>query len=153
MDQGPLYSQIDFNVPWDHPKNVPNFQHELPDYCRESDEPRKNDQGLGLSHWAANQSLMHQNSNVRIASVIDGTSNTIMAGEVAGTFSPWGHPANWRDTSQGINKGPQSFGNPSEPGGFFLFADGTVRMISEEINPDTLRALGTHRGMENIRDF
>ncbi len=145
MDQAPLYKKIDFNLPWDHPKNVANFQHELPMYCRESEEPRKNDQGLGLSHWAASQYLMSQNSSMKIHDVTDGTSNTLLLGEVAGDFKPWGHPANWRDPAQGINKGPQSFGNPNEKGGFFLFGDGTVHFISENVDPEVLHRLADYK--------
>ena len=153
MDQAPLFEKIDYNVPWTHPKNAAYFQVELRDYCRESDEPRKNDQGFGLSHWSANPLVMNHNSVVRIRDMQDGLSNTVLAGEVVGDFSPWGHPGNWRDLGTGINKGPHSYGNPNHPSGMFLLGDGQVREISENIDPKTLQALATPRGNEPPGSF
>ena len=143
MDQGPLYDRINFDVPWDDPKNIPHFQHELEAYCRASDEPRKDAAGLGLSHWAANKHMMYRNSSLRLRDFWDGPSNTIMAGEVVGNFKPWGYPTNWRDPAAGINQGASTFGNPHRKSGLFLMGDGSVREISENVLHQTLYRLST----------
>ena len=150
MDQAPLFEQIDSKVPWDDPKNVAFFKNEIPDYCRDSGELKKNSAGFGVSHWAANQYLMNRNSRIRFGDVRDGLTNTIMAGEVAGNFSPWGQPGNWRDLGRGINKGPDTFGNPSDKNGLFLMGDGSVRFISEDANPQLLHRLANHEDLQPL---
>ena len=66
-------------------------------------------------------------------------------------FRPWGHPANWRDPSDGINKSPDGFGGPRGSGGAqFVMADGSVRFVSDAISPRVLQALGTPNGREEV---
>ena len=82
--------------------------------------------------------------------IADGTSNTILAGEAAGNFKPWGNPENRRDPSNGIQAGPDSYGSPGSPGAVFLFCDGSVRYLSKAVNPDVLKAFATPAGGEII---
>lgn len=153
LDASPIYSKINFRVPWDDPVNVPHFQKEYRAYCRASDEPKRNAEGWGISHWAANERVIFPNSSVRVRDITDGTANTIAAGEVFGNFSPWGRPGNWRDPAQGINKGPNSFGNPNFSNGQFLLLDGSVRTISENIDSETLRRLADPKDGQPVGEF
>jgi hypothetical protein len=107
--------------------------------------------GFGLSHYAANSRVLGSNRGMRRADITDGTSTTLLVGEVNANFQPWGHPVNWRDPAKGINKTAYSFGGPRSAGGArFLMADGSVRFISAQVSPDILRALATPAGGEEI---
>jgi prepilin-type processing-associated H-X9-DG protein len=92
-----------------------------------------------------------------MSDITDGLSNTLLAGEVNGNFKPWGYPANWRDPALGINKSPDGFGSPwrRRKGANFLFADGSIHFIQDDIDPVILKALSTPDGGEtsNSDDF
>ena len=66
----------------------------------------------------------------------------------------WGEGGETRPTScNNYHMGCcMSFGSPHEGGAFFLMADGQVRFISENIDINTYRALGTRAGNELIDD-
>ena len=82
-------------------------------------------------------------------------SNTILAGEVSGGFMAWGDPDNRRDPANGMGTGPDQFGEacPGARGVQMLLADGSVRFISENIDPQTLKALASPDGDEPIGEF
>jgi hypothetical protein len=102
------------------------------------------ERGLAYMHYAANIHLFPVNRGVRIEEIRDGTTHTLAIGEVAENFQPWASPWNRRDPADGINAVPWGFGGPpSAPGAQFLFADGSVRMISRDIDRRVLTALGT----------
>ena len=85
--------------------------------------------------------------------ITDGTSNTIYAGEAAGNFKGWGDPANLRDPALGINAGPDGFGSRSPGGANFNLLDGSVRFISDNIDPGVLKALSTPDAGDTVGAF
>jgi hypothetical protein len=109
--------------------------------------------GFAATHYAGNQHVLLPDSQLKLGDVTDGTSNTIVAGEVAGGFRAWGDPANVRDPGLGINAAPDGFGSSSPGGCHFLLMDGSVRFVSENIDPGVLKALSTYNGGENIGQF
>lgn len=145
----------DLNLPWDHPDNARHFktQVEVFLYPRVRRNQLADEQGYALSHYAANNRVFCDNSRIQIRDVRDGTSNTIMAGEVRENFKPWGHPINWRDPALGINQSPHGFGSPWRGGAQFLLMDGSTRFISENVDPATLKALSTPAGGEEVGSF
>jgi hypothetical protein len=81
----------------------------------------------------------------------DGLSNTILAGEIAEGFQPWGHPLNWRDPVIGLDV-PGGFGSPHRSGVIqLLMADGSVHTVSADVHPAVLRALATPAGEEDLQ--
>lgn len=117
-------------------------------------EQRTDPRGYGLSHYAGNVHIFPKNESMKFREVTDGLSNTILAGEAAGNFKPWGDPTNLRDPSVGIQKGPDSFGVPQfRLGAQMLLMDGSVRTLSPDTSPDVLKALSTPAGKEQVGAF
>ncbi len=150
LDKITTYNRIDFNIPWNDPKNATSFQTEIREYLVSNFEEKKDAAGYAVSHYAGNSHLFGKNTRLRIQDIKDGTMNTLFVGEAAGNYKPWGHPENWRDPANGIGQGADSFGNSS--GAQFVMTDGSVRSISASINPDLLRALATPAGGEVIAE-
>jgi prepilin-type N-terminal cleavage/methylation domain-containing protein/prepilin-type processing-associated H-X9-DG protein len=114
---------------------------------------------MGRWGWAA-----------RIAEITDGTSNTFMVGECVGAFcitqnllsQCWGttaQPINFMNASLAANLPTQANPRWDESIGFrsyhtgganFLFCDGTVRFVAENIDGVTYRALASRAGNEVV---
>ncbi len=153
IEQEALYNAINFDLPWDDPRNATVFQTELqvylnPGYPDEDD--RVGPDGYALSHYAGNAWLIGGARPRSIEAIPDGTSNTLMGGEVPARFRPWGHPANWRDPALGINRSPDGFGGPFQNSANVLMADGSVRFLRNTIDPAVLQKLATPAGGETI---
>ncbi|QEL21053.1 DUF1559 domain-containing protein [Limnoglobus roseus] len=107
------------------------------------------------------------NQQVKITSVTDGTSNTIMVGEcdfmpagVPSTYGPvwaYGYLYNWTGTLGGINKRDggndanySSFRSSHTGGANFAMADGSVQFFRNTIDPTTFAGLGTRASGEVV---
>ena len=150
LDQQAVYVQVNFKVPWNAPENVKPFQMQIKDFQLPGVDETKDSSGYALSHYAGNSYVFRENAGASYREIADGTSKTILAGEAAGNFKPWGSPENRRDPSNGIQAGPDSYGSPGSPGAVFLFCDGSVRYLSKAVNPDVLKAFATPAGGEII---
>ncbi len=96
------------------------------------------------------------NRKTRLEDITDGTSNTVMISEASKDYGAWGAggTATIRSLTQKpyIN-GPDGIGGPFPGGCHVLFGDGSVRFISQAIDPGTFEALITIRGGEVIGNF
>jgi prepilin-type processing-associated H-X9-DG protein len=93
------------------------------------------------------------NRKTRVADITDGTSNTMAVTETKTNTGPWGaagsstmRPA----TQQPYVNGPDGFGGITPQGMNVLFADGSVRFISKDIDPKVFEAMITIHGGEAI---
>lgn len=143
MDHQNVLDRIDMEVAWNDPKNRAAFQTRIDDFLSTKVPESTTSDGYALSHYAANGWLLAREKPLQLSDVTDGLRDTIFAGEINGNFPAWGQPFNVRDTSLGISNSPNGFGSPFNGGMHFLMADGSVRFISQEIDPATLRALTT----------
>ena len=191
IDQAPLYNRIDFSFPVAGPTPPPPVQQNTqtaqtagPLYRCPSDLAPSNQNygavqnqatasycaalgsfnayGFGLPAVQAN-GYFNRDSNTRIRDVTDGTSNTIMVGEVSWgavattgkslsqrwygvidptTFVPYSSISLMRHAQNKMNQPPctgtavpcdQSFSSNHVGGVHFLIGDGTVRFVSENI--------------------
>ena len=83
--------------------------------------------------------------------ITDGTSNTIMVVEVDDEAAvPWTKPEDW---SFNPNDPMQGIGNTHSNGFLAGLVDGSVRVIENAIDPDTLNALMTMAGGEQVPPF
>ena len=156
VEQASLFNQIDFNQPWSAPKNQMYFQSVLPVYLNPNLGPETNKVGnLGASHYSGNSQLLLKNRGLSFREILDGTSNTILAGEVSVGFKAWGDPDNRRDPADGFGTGPNQFGGPASGRGVvqMLMADGAVRVISENVDVQTLKALASPDGAEPVGEY
>jgi hypothetical protein len=152
IDQAPLYNTIDFHVPWTDPANAGRFQYLVQPYLNPAIAEQADSAGYGLSHYAGNSHLLLPNGETGLPDITDGTSNTILVGEVAAGFKPWGDPGNVRDPAAGLLHDANTFGTVDLQRGTvdFLMGDGAVIPISTSISPEVLKALATPDGGEQI---
>ncbi len=148
-----LAESIRLDLAWNDPLHKQVFEQSLPNIQNSAvyspDEPVDFDsQGYALSHYAANVLVMGPKRPLRIDDISDGTSNTLMVGDVNAQFRPWGDPISFRDVRLGINKSPHGFGSPYQGGAYFLRADGSAQFISEDVDIDLLKATATPAGGE-----
>ncbi|MCA9064139.1 MAG: DUF1559 domain-containing protein [Planctomycetaceae bacterium] len=152
MEQNSLYQQIDFSQSWNAPANKSVFTTSLPSMLNPNLTKTTTDDGYAAGHYAGNIHLFPIGSAVEIREITDGTSNTLMIGEVGMGLAAWGDYLNIRDPMQGIGSGGSQFGGiPGQQGCQFVLADGSVRLISEDIDRSVLEALATPAGGEAIQ--
>lgn len=161
IDQSQLHQEIDFHQSWDAEANRKAFETYLPmfvnpglQYDFDNEKNRKDIiKKYQPAHYAANSRVLSSNSNINFQQIGDGISNTILAGEIKSNIKPWGDPLNFRDPALGINQSPQGFGGPYIGGTHFLLCDGSVRFVSDKIDPKVLKALSTPNEGEPVGEF
>ena len=160
VEQQALFETIDLQQPWNADRNRKVFESVVPSYQfppwvpnpELAPEP-KAVPGFALSNYAGNTRVLRLGQSMRLTEISDGTSNTILFGEVNEGLRPWGDPLNVRDPASGINQGPKSFGSPFSGGCNMLLADGAVQFVSESIAPDVLKALATPASGDPVPEF
>ena len=149
-----LYQQVDPSVPFDDPSAAGVYETRIPVYLSPAAEVPAG--GLAPAHYAGNVKLLGPEQTGRIRDITDGLSMTLMAGEVDpvnGSPAAWGDPDNLRDPAVGIGA-PNGFGSAWGVGGAtVLMGDGAVQYLSDDIDPEVLRALSTPDGGEAVGAF
>jgi hypothetical protein len=139
LEASPYPNAIDYNQPWDSPRNAPYFRINFAFLLNPSIHDDVGEHEFGHAHYSANSHLLAANSAVKL-SEIDNWSDTFIVGELGGDFIPWGCPYNWRPLN-GLTDTARTYGGPENIGGQFLMVDGTVRWIAPVISADVLEAL------------
>ncbi|QDT29347.1 hypothetical protein Enr10x_46990 [Gimesia panareensis] len=154
INESAMAREIDDSRAWNAPENKKVFSIVIPLFLNSHfpEGPKQNAAGYGLSHFSANSQLFPVDQSISTETIqsADGLSNTIMAGEISSSFPAWGSATNVRDPAKGLNGCPDCFGSPDRKGAFLLFADGHVRFIDQNIDPQVLKALSTPAGGEPI---
>lgn len=152
VEQRPLFGSIDFRVPYTDPSNRNAFSTSVPLYLYPGTPPSSDTNGYAVAHYAANSQVFgEKNKAPRMHSIADGLSNTILAGSVTQGFVAWGSVDNLRDPGAGIGDTPTQFNSTANGRGIFLMGDGSVRIISSDVNPALLKALATPQGSEDVQ--
>ncbi|MBS0264051.1 MAG: DUF1559 domain-containing protein, partial [Planctomycetes bacterium] len=171
LDQAAVYNQIDFQKGWEAENNLKSLKNQIPVFLNPG-LAAAGDGKVALTHYVgiagigkdgpklevrdAGAGFFGYDRTCAIQDITDGTSNTIMVSEAAKDLGGWGvgGPSTIRPlTKQPYVNGPDGLGGPYRGGMHVLFADGSVRFISDRIAPQVMEAITTIAGGEVLGDF
>ena len=169
IDEVPLYSEIDFDQGWESKDNSYALEITIAILQNPSHSAEESDYatthyvglaGLGedgpkLPVTSEKAGVFAYNRGTRIRDIRDGTSNTIAISDATDP-GPWGAggSATIRPlTEKPYINGPDGIGGPHEGGIQVGMCDGSVRFVSENIDPSVMEALVTINGGEVVSDF
>ncbi len=155
MEEQAFYNQVHFDEPWDSPHNrsiAKQFDSSI--YCCPAAVRNTNE--TGYVAVVGPQTAWPGEKPVKISEVRDGTSKTIFVVEIADSGIHWMEP---RDLSfdqalQGINPkvtGPR-ISSHHNGGVMALWGDAHVSFLADDVPIETLRALLTRDGGEQVSE-
>lgn len=154
LESAPLreqYRKYNLNEPWNSPGNLAATA-SMPEIylCRAGPH------GLsaGLTSYLALDgpgTVMDSSHPAQLKEIVDGSARTFMVIEALESGIGWSEPRDF-DISQTISPGPGGLSSPHGGGFHALIADSSVRFISDTISPQTLQALLTRDGGEEVGD-
>ncbi len=151
LDAAPLFNQLNLSKPWDDPVHA-EFGKKAPHpYRCPSDRfsPPSHTPYLAV---VTSHSAIRPGQSSGIGEITDGTSHTILVMEV-----PHEHAVPWMSPQDANEQLLLSFGPKSKDqhagGRQALLADGTVRFLSNRLDPQTLKALISATGGETVGDY
>ncbi|TWU07225.1 hypothetical protein CA54_56300 [Symmachiella macrocystis] len=148
------YENVHFDLPWNDVENQWAFDEVIREYVNPSIPMTHTGNGYALSHLAGNSQVFPDNQGLAFKEIVDGTSNTVIAGEVVDGFAPWGYPRNVRNPADGLQGDSLTFGSLGKSDGvMFLKADGSTVFLNQDIDPSVLKALSTPAGGEETPEM
>jgi prepilin-type processing-associated H-X9-DG protein len=138
---GQRVDAIDFSRSWDDPRNTAAMRGVVSVYLNPRVGVIRDARGYALSHHVGNVHVFGVGGPQTFDDVPGGLSQTMMAGEVASGFKPWGDPSNLRDPLLPFDGSPRAFGSPEGGGANVLMMDGSVKFVSDHADPKVLRVL------------
>jgi type II secretory pathway pseudopilin PulG len=170
MEQSVLHQSINFEAAWDDESNrnaavtrLPVYMN--PGYPASSVGPAETHYvgiaGLGkdaptLPAKSNRAGVFAFNRTTRFSDITDGMSNTMMTSETSGPFGSWiaGGDATIRSlTTKPYINGSDGIGGPYTGGCQIGLADGSVRFVSENIDPVVFERLSTMADGNVIGEF
>ncbi|MCH5377564.1 MAG: DUF1559 domain-containing protein [Planctomycetes bacterium] len=156
LEQRALYEQYNFDEPWDSPNNKIVGNTAIPAYRCPSD-PSSGALPNQTNYMVVTgpNTVFNGGQAARMRDILDGTSNTIMVVETAGSGVSWSQPV---DIDAGNVTFPVGARNPNSTGSFHpgginvAMCDGSVRFVSNAIARAVWDALITRDGGERV-DF
>jgi len=148
-----VYHQYRFDEPWDGPSNrqlLPSdvFYH----YCPDDATSQSNFMTSYLA-VVGPETMWPGQRNVRLQDITDGASNTIMLVETLSSGIYWLEPRDleWDQMEWRVGAAPgKGISSAHRGGANVAMADGSVRALPADLDPQTLAALLTIRGGEQV---
>jgi prepilin-type processing-associated H-X9-DG protein len=139
MEQGRIYEQWDKDKAWDSPENMALSNAIISTYRSPADEGPST--GANYFVVVGPDTMFPQDQAIDFSQVIDGTSNTIAVFETKGIPGSWAAPIDPKldELSLQFGNAPGQFQTVYPGGTNILMGDGSVRFISQSINPETLK--------------
>jgi prepilin-type processing-associated H-X9-DG protein len=171
LEQAPLHQQIDLKKGWNDAPNKDLMKRRIEVLLNPGVAAAPNPM-FGETHYVGiagigkdaptlpitspKAGVFGYNRILRFRDVLDGTSNTMAITEASKDYGAWGAggPSTIRSlTTKPYINGPDGIGGPYRGGLNVLFLDGSVRFVSENIDPSVFEALSTIAGGEAIGSF
>ncbi|NLF69693.1 MAG: DUF1559 domain-containing protein [Candidatus Anammoximicrobium sp.] len=149
-----IYNQYNFSEPWNSPGNLAATSQHVPAYsCPAS--PASGPGSLETSYMVVTgpNTVFEGSKACQFREILDGTSNTILVVEVAGTGVNWAEPKDLDASTLVYPLGTPGGMTPAShhPGGLNVaLCDGSVRFIAYAVSPQVFRALITKAGAERV---
>lgn len=145
IEQAPLHAQFDLTQPWDSPRNRSLADTRVKTFVSPLDPWETRD--TRYRAFTGPITMFPPAGPRRIADVVDGTSNTILAVDAAEGV-PWSAPRELPFTPNGPLP---ELGHPNRDIVIVAMADGAVRQLRKDrISPDVLKAAITAYGGETL---
>lgn len=152
IEHADLYVAVSDHTDWKDPAKKQVYAMEVPEFLHPAVETKTDNAGYAVAHFVSNSRIAPEGRGLKLVDITDGSSNTVMAGEINASFPAWGDPDNMRDAANGFGGGPDAFGSSDGPV-MVLMLDGSVRMINPDLNLETARRIATPDDGELIGDF
>ncbi len=150
-----LYEQYNFDEPWNSPVNQRITSTVLNVYRCPSD-PAAGLPETSYTMLVGPGTLSDGTSVTSIGEIKDGTSNTLMIVEATGTGIGWAEPKDLDATKITFQVNEPLGGEiegPHPAGANSAFCDGSVRFLSDFVEPEEVRAMSTIAGGEQVDPF
>lgn len=152
-----IYNQYNFSEPWNSPHNLAVTNQHVPAYsCPSSPTSGPGSTETSYMVITGPSTVFDGGKACRFSDILDGTSNTIMVVEVAGTGVNWGEPKDLDASTLTYPLGTRGGSTPAShhPGGLNVaMCDGSVRFIAYAESPQTFNALITKAGAEMVQGY
>ncbi len=149
VDQPGVFNAYSFNDAWDSPSNSMLLNPMPRTYaCPSHGVPGSTN--TCYAAIAGDNTIMGAGKCVGIRDVTDGTSNTLMIVEACRLNIPWMKPQDIDAATVTRIGDPNGVSSFHTGGAHILMADGTVRYISNNVDPNVVKALITRNGGENV---
>ena len=146
------YNAYQFNDTWDSPLNS-RLLNPMPLVYGCPSHSTPGSTSTAYATITGSNTVLGDGKCVSLREITDGTSNTVMVVEACELNIPWMKPQDIdAATVQGVGD-PNGASSKHIGGTHVLLADGSVRFVSNNINPKNYQALITRNGGEQISDF
>ena len=152
MQQQPLYAQYDFDEPWDSPENLA-LTSMMPDVYRCPSDTLSAASETSYAMIVGPGTVSDGTKATAIREITDGTSNTILVVEAAGSGINWLDPRDLDADQISFLVNDQIDGGIASDhpeGANVLFCDGSVIFVDGSIDPGDVRAMSSISGGEVV---
>lgn len=141
LERADLYDPLQFDRPWNRGGNARIAATSVVPFLNPDISEREPVDGFAITHQAANSQVFGPDRGIQIDNLRDGSTCTILIGEIGSSFPPWARPGNVRDPARGIGLGPDQFGCPGRDVVNLYFVGGNGKTVSNSISQRVLELL------------